>query len=218
MNNLSQRPQKVNFREQQKLSTRQRILSSAIYCLIDLGVAKTTTLAVQRRAEVSRGALLHHFPTHADLLTAIMQEIVVKNEQAVEKIFSLYPPKSDPIEFAINTLVHCFNDPSFMAEIELWLVSRHDAELREILICAEKAVINKRKSVMEQIFAPFIHLPSYHLIVDISIEFARGVAVSDILRKNPNSKQRLIQQWIWAIRQFVHQTPPEFNHKLKEED
>ena len=41
-------------------------------CLIAHGVAGTTTLAVQRRAGVSRGALLHHFPTHAALLAATL--------------------------------------------------------------------------------------------------------------------------------------------------
>lgn len=206
---------KLNSREQQKLATRKRILSSAIYCLIDLGVARTTTLEVQRRAEVSRGALLHHFPTHADLLNAIMAEIVVKNEQAVANAFSLYTSETDPIEFAINAVVYCLSDPSFMAEIELWIASRHDSELREILICAEKAVLKKRKSILEQIFEPFVHFPSYNMIVNLSVEFARGIAISDILRKNPNSKKLLINQWIWVVKQVLNTSPPSFKDEME---
>ena len=36
-----------------------------------------------RRAEVSRGALLHHFPTHASLQATTVDELVRRNEAAV---------------------------------------------------------------------------------------------------------------------------------------
>ena len=48
--------------------------------LIEQGTARTTTLEVQRRAGVSRGALLHHFPTVAQLLSATVGELVRRNE------------------------------------------------------------------------------------------------------------------------------------------
>ena len=63
-------------------ATRQKLLDAAVECLIELGVAGTTTLAVQRRVGASRGALLHHFPTHAELLAASVAELVRRNEQA----------------------------------------------------------------------------------------------------------------------------------------
>lgn len=66
-------------------TTRTRILNAAVECLIATGVAGTTTLAVQHRAEVSRGALLHHFPTHASLLAASVAELVRRNERAVSQ-------------------------------------------------------------------------------------------------------------------------------------
>ncbi len=53
---------------------RSAILESAVSSLIEQGTAATTTLEVQRRAGVSRGALLHHFPTHASLLAATVDE------------------------------------------------------------------------------------------------------------------------------------------------
>ena len=64
---------------------RSRILDSAVECLIEHGVAGTTTLAVQHRAEVSRGALLHYFPNHASLLAASVAELVRRNERAVSQ-------------------------------------------------------------------------------------------------------------------------------------
>lgn len=196
-----------NQREQQKLATRVRILSAAMGCLIDLGVARTTTLEVQRRAEVSRGALLHHFPTHADLMEALIETIVVRNEQAVSKRLRRKSGAADPVERAIHILVDSMKEPSFLAEIELWVVARTDSELRATLVEAERRALRDRKRVLDDIFAPLRDAPAYELVVNTSLEFVRGLAVSGILRSNPQSTATLVQQWIWATRQLLPLDP-----------
>lgn len=196
-----------NQREQQKLATRVRILSAAMGCLIDLGVARTTTLEVQRRAEVSRGALLHHFPTHADLMDALIETIVARNEQAVSKRLRRKSGAADPVERAIHILVDSMKEPSFLAEIELWVVARTDSELRATLVEAERRVLRDRKRVLDDIFAPLRDAPAYELVVNTSLEFVRGLAVSGILRSNPQSTATLVQQWIWATRQLLPLDP-----------
>src|SRR5437868_2649040 len=83
---------------------RQKLLDAAVECLIELGVAGTTTLAVQRRAGTSRGALLHHFPTHADLLAASVAELVKQNERAVATSRAGISGPTDPLRTAVNAL------------------------------------------------------------------------------------------------------------------
>ena len=195
-------------REQQKQATRTRILSAAMGCLIDLGVARTTTLEVQRRAEVSRGALLHHFPTHTDLMYALIETIVVRNEQAVSKRLRRKSAAADPVERAIHILVDSMKEPSFLAEIELWVVARTDSELRAALVAAERRALRDRKRVLDEIFAPLRDAPAYELVVNTSLEFVRGLAISGILRSNPQSTAALVQQWIWATRQLLPLDPP----------
>lgn len=196
------------LREQQKHATRARILNSAMTCLMDLGVARTTTLEVQRRAAVSRGALLHHFPTHAELLCAVVDAIVVRNEEAVLKHLRRKARRSDPVEHAIHTLVDSMREPSFLAELELWVVARTDTELREALVAAERKALRDRMRVLDEIFAPLSAFPAYELVVSTSAEFVRGMAVSGILRSNPQSVKALTQQWIWAVRQLLPLKPP----------
>lgn len=196
------------LREQQKHATRARILNSAMSCLMDLGVARTTTLEVQRRAAVSRGALLHHFPTHAELLCAVVDAIVVRNEEAVLKHLRRKARRSDPVEHAIHTLVDSMREPSFLAELELWVVARTDTELREALVAAERKALRDRMRVLDEIFAPLSAFPAYELVVSTSAEFVRGLAVSGILRSNPQSVKALTQQWIWAVRQLLPLKPP----------
>ncbi|MGH9097700.1 MAG: TetR/AcrR family transcriptional regulator, partial [Acidimicrobiales bacterium] len=45
------------------IATRAALLNSAFECLVDLGFSATTTTEIAKRAGVSRGAQLHHFPT-----------------------------------------------------------------------------------------------------------------------------------------------------------
>lgn len=194
-------------REQQKAATRARIMSAAVGCLIDLGVARTTTLEVQRRAEISRGALLHHFPTHTDLMCAAIETIVARNEQAVAMRLKRKSPSADPVERVIHVLVDSLKEPTFLAEIELWVVSRTDSELRMALVAAERKALRDRKRVLDEIFAPLRAAPAYDVVVNLSLEFVRGLAISGILRSNPESTAVLVQQWIWAVQQLLHLDP-----------
>ena len=62
-------------REQRTSDSRQRILDAAVACLVESGYAGTTTLTIQARAGVSRGRLLHHFPSKETLLVAAAQHL-----------------------------------------------------------------------------------------------------------------------------------------------
>ncbi len=50
--------------------TRQALLDATIQCIVDLGLARTSTAEICQRAGVSRGALLHHEPAKAARVAA----------------------------------------------------------------------------------------------------------------------------------------------------
>ena len=91
-----------SLRDQQRDQTRQRLLDAAVTSLIERGVARTTTLEVQRRAGASRGALLHHFPSHAALLSATIGELVRRNDAAVSRALAHHEPGTSPVARAIR--------------------------------------------------------------------------------------------------------------------
>src|SRR5260370_2151944 len=51
-------------------ATRGALLDATFDSIVELGYGATTTTEVAHRAGVSLGALLHHFPTKAELLSA----------------------------------------------------------------------------------------------------------------------------------------------------
>ena len=70
-------------RSERTADSRLLILDAAVACLVEEGYAGASTLAVQARAGVSRGRLLHHFPSRAELLVAAAEHVATTQLDAV---------------------------------------------------------------------------------------------------------------------------------------
>src|SRR5512140_1521509 len=79
--------------QQRRDETRRALLDAAVESLIEVGFAHTTTLEVQRRAKVSRGALLHHFPSKAELLVAAVDHLAEMRAREMKAFASQLPPE-----------------------------------------------------------------------------------------------------------------------------
>jgi AcrR family transcriptional regulator len=69
-------PKKRRSNEQRTSEMRARLIKAAIDTLYRSGYSATTTIEVARRARVSRGAMLHHFPTRVELLLEAARHII----------------------------------------------------------------------------------------------------------------------------------------------
>src|SRR5215468_10776770 len=88
--------------QQRREETRRALLDAAVQSLIEVGFARTTTLEVQRRADVSRGALLHHFPSKAMLLVAAVDHLAEMRAQEMKAFASQLPPDRGDREAAAH--------------------------------------------------------------------------------------------------------------------
>lgn len=198
---------KPSIRVVQREATRLRILDAAVASLVELGTAATTTVAVQQRAGVSRGALLHHFPSHAEMLAATIEELVRRNEEAVRRALAGLPDDLEPIERATRALADAFAQPAYLAELELWAVARTDPALRTALRVAERDARRDFDRVVGDLFAPLRDRPAYSAVVALSTEFLRGLALAGVLRDDPARQGRLLDDWIGSVRVLLDRRP-----------
>jgi AcrR family transcriptional regulator len=182
---------------------RQRLMDAAVNCLIEFGVAGTTTLAVQRAAGTSRGALLHHFPTHADLLAASVAELVKRNEQAVAASRAEIAQPQDQLRAAIGALAFAGRQPAYLAELELWTVARTDQSLKQALIAAERAARREIDRVYAESFGKWAESEAYPIAAALTQHFLRGLAVSENLRGSAVRRETLISAWTEAMRTML---------------
>ncbi len=197
----------MTSRDEQKALTRARILDAAVDLLIEIGYAAVSTLAVQRAARVSRGALLHHFPTMHVLTEAMVAHLVERNEAAVRQSLAKLPEALDPVSRAVTALYGALVHPAFQAELELWAAARTDDELRAALRHAERGADRDLYRVVDDAFgeAPRHH-PNYRQVADLTVVLLRGLAISRPLHATDASARRVIEDWSALARRLL-ETP-----------
>lgn len=110
-------------------TTRAKLLEATIACLHEQGYHQTSTVLVTERAKVSRGAMLHHFPTKADLMIAVSQHIVELRRDLHNRRLAQLKTDREKFLHLIDILWAAFETPSGIARIEIMLGSRSDPEL-----------------------------------------------------------------------------------------
>jgi AcrR family transcriptional regulator len=167
-------------------ATRGRIIAAAIDSLVELGQAKTTTLEVQRRADVSRGALLHHFPSRAELLVAAVDELFAAQRQAFYDA-----PEHRGIDDGIDALWRTFNSPLAVAADELWSAARDDAELREALTRQNRSLRDEIRGMAAAQWQDYIDHPNYETVLLVIVDAMRGAARARVVRSERATAARI---------------------------
>jgi AcrR family transcriptional regulator len=123
---------------ERRAETRARLLDAAVESIVELGYAATTTIEIARRAGLSRGAQLNHFPTKGEFMVAALEHLYARRDAEFRAAVAELPPGPDRLERAIDLLWSFVDDPSFVAWLELEVAARTDAELRARMVELER--------------------------------------------------------------------------------
>ena len=168
-------------------ATRGKLLDATVDLLVEVGYTGTSGQAVAKRAGVSRGAQLHQFPTKESLVVAAVGHLVDK------RMAELLRARPDP-DRGLETLCDAFTGPLFHAALELWVAARTDPALHEAMIPLERKVGDALRLGFAEIVGDRMSPDA----VDLSIEIARGLAVSALFRTPEADRQlrdRLLPVW-----------------------
>ncbi|RJQ79441.1 TetR/AcrR family transcriptional regulator [Pseudonocardiaceae bacterium YIM PH 21723] len=194
----------MTTREEQKQATRAHILNSATTLLVERGYRALNTLAVQRAAGLSRGTLLHHFPTIQALTGALVGHLVELNEAVTQRAAEQLGPDIDPVDRALRALHLAMTSPSAQAEQELWMAARSDTELVGVLREAEREAGRDLQRVVDDLFgAEIVAHPRYPMICDLTITVLRGIAAAQPLRTSSRAAEQTLATWAVTIRTLL---------------
>jgi AcrR family transcriptional regulator len=127
---------------------RQRLIDAAITCLRRVGYAATTTQLVMEEAGVSRGAMLHHFPTKVDLIIAVAEAAATYQDSYVRRRLANVTPGIDLFLAITEATWEVMCEPPASALIEIIIASRSDPALGERFpAIAERLESNQREGV-----------------------------------------------------------------------
>ncbi|QDQ86205.1 TetR/AcrR family transcriptional regulator [Alcaligenaceae bacterium SJ-26] len=81
----------AHHRKKQPGIVRRQLLDQAVRVAVEEGLSSLTLDAVARQAGVSKGGLLHHFPSKRALLEAMCDEFLVRLERKIAKAIARDP-------------------------------------------------------------------------------------------------------------------------------
>lgn len=182
--------------QQRRDETRRALLDAAVQSLIEVGFARTTTLEVQRRANTSRGALLHHFPSKAELLVATVDHLAEMRARELKMLAAQLPDGRARTDAVLELLWQCFSGTFFQVAMELRTAARTDPELRPVLVHAERALRDRILSQAKTLFGKDVsEHPGLERALDFTLQFMIGAAMSTVLHRDEARLRELIDDF-----------------------
>lgn len=179
------------------IAVQERILDAAVRALVEHGYAGTSTLRIQEMAEVSRGSLLHQFPSRDALLVAAVQHLAEArfNEMGTRTTWPDDP--HDRIRAAVSAMWSTYQQDYFWAATELWLAARHNADLRSSLEQQERVLYKQVRTVTDAMFgAPLNQHPDYARVRETLNTSMRGVALTYAFGRRNAARDPHVADWV----------------------
>jgi AcrR family transcriptional regulator len=189
-NELPRRTQK-----ERRDKTRAALLDAAVEALVSLGYANTSTLEVQKRAGVSRGALLHHYPSKASLMADVVRYLAELRGRELQLKTTALPSGADRIDLALDLLWESFSGALFTVAMELRIAARTDAELRKELIPTELELHQNITTQFTAIFGEQLaSRPGFLDALNLTVHCMVGLAMSAMIHNDQERLSALLQQ------------------------
>ena len=183
---------------------KRRILDAAFAVLKERGFAGFTTPEVARRAGVSRGAQVHHFPSKNDLVTAAMEHVFGIALADGLRLAEAAKRSGRPVDALISDAQAFYFSDCFHVGLDMLIAGGKDPALKEAGI---RVVRNYRRPVEQQWLAVIqeLGLPariSEDLLL-LTVSVVRGFGIRQLWSAEPERVQGLLALWQDMIDTYV---------------
>lgn len=186
----------LSWQAQKSAMTRDRILDAAIDCFIKLGYTNVTTAKVADFAGVSRGAMLHHFPSKTELIRAAIEYLHDKLLEDYTLQVSKIPDSLEGKErrrAGLDAYWDHLTGDLFVAYHELCIAGRTDPELKEILDQSVSRFEAHVRDTNSELFKEWNDRGDIYLLaMDVTKFLMEGMAVGQIASDREQRIRRLL--------------------------
>lgn len=187
-------PDLSGWQAQKSASTRNLIVESAIACFVELGYAGTTTTAIATKAGLSRGAMLHHFPSKIDIVRAAVEHLHGKRLKAFRRAMTRPAPDgADRVLLGVKAFWDHVRHPMFVAFFELSVASRTDPELAAILRPTQAAFEREWYQTAKEVFPEWEGRgEQFDIALDLTRYVMEGMAISFLTHQATDRDKRVL--------------------------
>ena len=167
--------------------TKGRLLDATVQCLMSAGYVGTTTTMICEKAGVSRGAMLHHYPRKAALVSAAIEHVFDRRVEEFRVSMARLPEGQNRLTSAIDLLWDAYGEgETFYPSLEFMVAARTDPMIRAEIESLSQRIVEEVESVFFELFEvdeeanPLAALaPRFALVVMDGLALSRLVGTSE---------------------------------------
>lgn len=198
------RPRREGPAQARSIAMRDNLIETTLDVIFDCGYRSASTPEFSRRAGVSRGALLHHFPTRSDIIIAAMERLLGDGTREIREVAGRVAKQEVSLEEFVEFLWKLFSGRFFYISLEFINEARTDAELRDRMI----PVVQDFHTALDSIWAEFEKqadgMPrATRVVLNLTICLMRGMGVQTVLKDDPDYFRSMLEAWKAILPQLL---------------
>lgn len=187
---------KRHIQEEKSRQTQARITQATIECILVKGIRDTSTVDVARQAGVSRGALVHHYPSKTSLMQAALEDLLNREVGSVRDMAMRVKAGELNFDNFLKSLHEHFKGDMYMVTLEYLTNARTDAAIMEVLVPLAARFNDSLERIWEQLVASSEH--SSHekrVALNATLCMMRGMGAQSIWRNDPELYRDMLMFW-----------------------
>ena len=196
-------------------TTRRQLLDAAVKLIRKNGFGGLRTIEVADLAGVSRGALMHHFPSKHELVVAVLTYVnEVTFTQSMRRAQSARHDGGDPIDGIIQDAQDFFFGDYFFIELAIGMSDESTRRLkRETQQFARQTRFSIEATWLDTLISSGIPEQLAKDVLALTLSVVRGFSVRMLIENDPEHFSRLLGVWRRIIRQHIEDSMPKQSRK-----
>lgn len=175
---------KRRSQEERTEETRSKLIEAAVDIINEVGFAKTTSLSISKRANVSRGAFQHQFGTVQNLMLHLVKHLSNELVGQIELESIRFAAPDERLRAIALRYWGVYQSPAYRAVLLIWIGSIQDIDLVDRIDKLMQSIDTERDKNWTEIFADQ-HIPEKELYIfrRMLLATVRGLAIHAIYSK-----------------------------------
>jgi AcrR family transcriptional regulator len=182
--------------QERSRQTQMRVTQATIECILVKGIRDTSTVDIARQAGVSRGALLHQYPSKALLMQAALEDLLHREVESVRNMAMEVKAGKLNFDSLLEAFFEHFKGDMYMVTLEYLTNARTDPAIMEVLIPLAKKFNNSLEQIWEQLVANSEQSsPQNRVALNATLCMMRGMGAQSIWRDDPKLYRDMLVFW-----------------------
>ena len=191
---------------ERSFTTQQKILSVTLESLLQKGLRDTSTVDVALAAGVSRGALLHHYPSKQLLLQEALRHLLNREIEEVSQMAVAIRQGKMDVDGFLKEMWARFSGPLFMITMEFVTAARTDPAIKEALVPVALDYNRQLDEIWETLFADTEGMRSTRRIaLNATLCLLRGMGTQSVWRQDPQLFADMLDFWKTSLGKLLPQ-------------